>query len=212
MFDYSDMPSLISPSLSECDTATPPPHSSHNLSNGDSLESPLPNPLVGIVPEDINAFNFALHEEKFRSLLYGRDDWGVPMGSPALASVLSLDETEDQRDLEILFRPFASLIHSDLHRTLINWLDRHSCTKDGGFEAGLATGLRKVTSHGNSKLRKHAAVALTNLHCLGRFHAGDAGGCRITWGELIKLDDCTCQHVTIGALHFARRITGIQFN
>ena len=74
--------------------------------------------------------------------------------------------------------------------------------KDGEFEAGLADGLRKVMSHGNSKLRKPDLEALANLHCLDRYRAGDTGVCRITWGELIKIDDGTCQHVAIGALHF----------
>ena len=37
---------------------------------------------------------------------------------------------------------------------------------------------------------------------MGRFHAGDTGICRITRGDIIKLDDCRCHSVTIGHLRF----------
>ena len=196
------MPELSPALIPTCDTPSTSPCSPDNKSKGEDSCSPLPNPLVGIVPGDINAFNFTLPGGKFRSLLFGRGDWLVHMESPANASAPSLGKIEDQRDLEILPRPFLTLIHPDLHCTLINWLDHHTCMQDGGFEAGLAAGLRKVMSHGNSKLRKLASESLANLHCRDRYHAGDTGVCRITWGELIKLGDCICQHLTIGAPHF----------
>ena len=210
-FDFADTPSLTPSSTSTClssDLLRQP----LVVTEERTPDSPSPNPFVGITPDDINEFNFTLPGNKFRSLLFGRDDWLAPMDKPALNLIPSFDQIEDQRDSEILFKPFTSLIHVDLHCTLINWLDHSSCMKDGAFEAGLATGLRKVMSHGNSKLRKHASEALANLHCLDRYHAGDAGVCRITWGELIKLDDCTCQHVSIGPSIFAQSIMGIQSN
>ena len=124
------------------------------------------------------------------------------MEVPSAAAIPSLDQIEEQRDLEFLFKPYMSPIRDDLHCPITKWIDHRSCIQDGGFEAALAMGLRRVTSRGNSELRKLASEALANLHCLGRFHAGDAGVCRITWGDLIKLDDCACQNVTIGQLHF----------
>ena len=70
------------------------------------------------------------------------------------------------------------------------------------FEAVLAEGLCNVMAHGNSHMRRLAASSLSKLRFLGRFHAGADGVCRINWGPTIQLDDCTCQQLAIGNLHF----------
>ena len=70
--------------------------------------------------------------------------------------------------------------------------------QDGGFEGALASGLKNVLVHGNSVLRHHASASLANLQCLDRFHSGDGAVSRIWWGDVIKLDDCPCQQVSIG--------------
>ena len=90
-------------------------------------------------------------------------------------------------------------------------MGRRAGVKDGGFEPTLALGMRKVMVQGNSHLRKLSYEALANLHCAGRFHDWDIGIFRITMGGgLAKLDDCRCQHVAIGSVHFLRLITVAQ--
>ena len=96
------------------------------------------------------------------------------MDRPAVNFTHSPDQFENQKDLGILFRPYDALINSDLHCTLINWLDYNTCMKDGGFEDGLACALRNVMSHGNSHLRMYDSEALANLQCLDRYRAGDS--------------------------------------
>ena len=114
----------------------------------------------------------------------------------------SSDQIDDQRDSEHLFQPYATLIRTDLHCPIINWLDRHMSIRDGGFEPKWALGVRMVMTRGNSKVRKLASEALANLHSLGLFRDGDAWVRRIAWGDLLKLGDCAFQHVAIGQLHF----------
>ena len=44
---------------------------------------------------------------------------------------------------------------------------------------------------------------LSQLKCLGRFHAGEGGVCRIAWGASVRLGDCVCPAISIGALQFS---------
>ena len=163
---------------------------------------PASNPFIGFAPEDVRYFDFTRSAGKLRSMIYGRDDWLAPKDNAASTSIPSFDQIEDQKDLALLFAPYAPLIPVELHGPVINRLGRHDGMVDGGSAPMLATGLRRVVPHGKSKLRKLASEALAHRHCLDRFHAGDTGICRITWCDMIKLDDCSCQSVTIGHLHF----------
>ena len=97
---------------------------------------------------------------------------------------------------------YAHLINPVLHCNLINWLDLASPSPEGGFEEALAIGLKNIPTHGNSQLRQAAAESLAHLTCLDRFHAGDGGARRIWRGKPTQLDDCACQQVSIGKLHF----------
>ena len=51
-------------------------------------------------------------------------------------------------------------------------------------------------------MRKPESSTLPCVHSPDRFHAGDGGACRIIWASSVQPDDCVCQQLTIGALHF----------
>ena len=114
-------------------------------------------------------------------MLFGRDDWLVAMPPPVPQLSAGLDAVGYIRDIEFPFAPYASLIDSQLHCVLVNWLDHHTAMQHGGFEAELALGLRNVLTRGNSSLRQYASTELANLQCLDRLHSGDGGVCRIWW-------------------------------
>ena len=160
------------------------------------------NPFAGHPPLGIIAFDFTLLEDELRSVLFGRDDWLVPMSPPTSHLSVELGNIDDTRGVEFLFAPYASSIDSSLHCALANWVDYHLAMHDGGFEGALALGLRNILVHGHSTLRQPASTALANMRCIGRFHSGDGGARRIWWGDTAQLDDCACQQVSVGPLHF----------
>ena len=161
-----------------------------------------PNMYAGIIPGDISKFDFTLLEENLRDILFGKDEWLTESPIETRNLKVELDSIEDQLDLKNLFTPYAPMVDRALHCPLLNWLGRNMAMHDGGFEPALAQELTNIMSSGNSHLRKLASESLANLRCLDRFHAGEGGICRIWWGSSIALDDCTCQPVTIGPLHF----------
>ena len=166
-------------------------------------DSPIPtNPFIGTPPADINSFNFTLLEDDFRTLLYGQDDWLIPPSESTSLLVTEVDNRGISQEVDRLFESYAPLLDPSLYCVLLNWINLRTFNTNSDFEAELAAGLKNVMVHGNSFLRLQANKALANLQCLDRFHAGDGGVCRIWWGDSIKLDDCLCQPVSIGKLHF----------
>ena len=161
-----------------------------------------PNYLAGVLPLEIGESDFAELEEGARSALYGRGDWLVGHPLPDNRFSLELDKVDITKAIEGQFMEYAPLINPALRCNLINWLDLVSTSPEGGFGEALAMGLKNIPTHGNSCLRQAAAESLAHLTCLDRFHDGDGGVCRIWVGTPIQLDDCTCQQVSIGKLHF----------
>lgn len=92
-------------------------------------------------------------------MIYGRDDWLAPMDIATSASIPSIGQIEERRDLEIMFAPYAPLIPAELNFPIINRMGKQNGMRDGGLEPMIATGLRWVIAHGHSKLRKLASSA-----------------------------------------------------
>ena len=206
--DYRNFGQIIPPppGLKEMthDATFPETDSYPTLIVGDSHEGTNPmNPWVGTYPADIDSFDFAAAEEQLRALLFPKDTW-LPCIDPTSTPlrVEGAPGQTHQRVLE-LAQPFLNEINEELHASLLNWVRNHLPQGEPEFEEALATGLRNITTHGNSRLRSLASSALAHLKCLDRFHAGDAGVCRITWGGVVALDDCKCQLLSIGPLQFS---------
>ena len=158
---------------------------------------------MGRYPEDLDSFDFAAAEEDLRALLFGRDDWLVsihPIHAP-----LNVENVPGDTHLRVceLATPYLTEIPVDLHATWLNWAHVHLSTGETDFEEVLEAGLRNILSHGNARFRHLASSALAHLKVLDRFHSGEGGVCRITWGASMRLDDCTCQTISIGALQFS---------
>ena len=160
------------------------------------------NPGVGIYPADIDQFDFTLNEDNCRDLLYGRDSWLVPQDETYGLVEVDTDEVFDQNKVMRFAQNQMEGVPTELQTPLLNWVALGNPTSECEFEEHLATGLRNIVAHGNSKLRNQALEILGRRKNLDRFHAGDGGVCRITWGPTSPLDDCVCQTLWIGPLHF----------
>ena len=153
-------------------------------------------------PADIAFFDFTLPEGNLRSMIFGRDDWVIPPHE-SQQPIPSKGETErDHSLIDSLVRPYIDAINPDLHCALLNWLGRRIQDDQGNFEALLAEGIRNLMAYGDSHLRRLSSDSLLKLKCMGRFHVGAAGVCRIVWGPIIGLGDCPSQELAIGNLHF----------
>ena len=161
------------------------------------------NTWVGVYPEDLDSFDCTAAEESLRSLLYGGDGWLDPL--PSVEASLVIDDVPDsahQRVVE-LAAPYLGEIPTDLHDSLLNWIHFHLPQDETTFEETLAAGLRNILVYGSANFRSLASQSLAHLQCLDKFRTGDGGVCRITWGSVVRLDDCQCQTLSIGALQFS---------
>ena len=129
----------------------------------DDVLTDSPNFLAGILPPDIESFDFAELEDGLRAVLYGRGDWLVELPPSDVPLSAELGQIEDSRDIELMFTPYAPLINPALHCTLVNWLDHCTVMLDGGFVEALAQGLKNILVHGNSLLRQAASESLPRL-------------------------------------------------
>ena len=158
--------------------------------------------MIGVGPADIAFFDFTQPEESMRNMLFGRDDWVIPAEEHGAPIHVDGGNARDYSEIDALGCPYLDSIHPDLHCALLNWLGRRIGDHNAHFEALLDEGLRNIMAHGSSHLRRMASDTLLKLQCLDRFHAGDAGICRIVLGQVIQLDDCASQDLAIGNLHF----------
>ena len=130
------------------------------------------NPWVVRYPHGVDLFDFTQPEEHLRGrCLVVMTGW-YPKRGPSQQTVEGLECTTDSAHIEDLVRPYLEFIEEDLHCTLVNWLDRHTEKPVQDFEALSAEGLRNVMAHGNSYMRRLASPSLSQMRCLGRFHAG----------------------------------------
>ena len=158
--------------------------------------------MVGVYHKDIGLFDFTQREEQFRRILVGRDDCVSPQYGASQRLAATFGQIEDISHLGKLVHPYLESTKPGLHCALVNWHDHRIETEWGDCDALLADGLRNVTAHGNVNMRRLASAYLSSLRCLGRFHDGDAGLCRIIWGSIMSLGDCAGQQLAIGNLHF----------
>ena len=178
----------------------PPSKGSENETVIDPCEEV--NPWVGEYPLDINQYDFTLQEDECRALLFGRDTWLVPQEQHTAHVLAETDERVDHTRIKELAAHHIKGLPWELHTPLLNWIALDDPKQNCEFEASLACGLRNVAAHGNSILRNKALETLSRMKNLDRYHAGDGGICRITWGKSAQLDDCVSQMLWIGPLHF----------
>ena len=94
-------------------------------------------------------------------------------------------------------------IPGDLHPSILNWMEAQTTGESTDVESLLSAALRNVHAHGNPRLRLLAPSTLAKFRSLDRFNAGSGCVCRITWGSVVHLDDCSCRTITTGGLHFS---------
>ena len=199
--DLTHPPVLDGPEKLTIDPIEEPMEEADGMTMSFTLDETM-NPWVGQYPADVNAIDFTLQEEECRALLYGRDTWLVPViDSPCTIEADFHTET-DRSFVTKKVTPYLMDIPADLHAPLLNWIVMSDPEQSEDFESTLAGGLRNIMAHGNSILRPMASDTLARFRCLDRFHAGEGGVCRITWGKSTTLDDCVCQMLCIGPLHF----------
>ena len=161
----------------------------------DSEEAPIPgltvetpdsshdiNTWVGVYPDDLDSFDCTAAEENLRNLLYGKGDWLNPL--PSIEATIVVDDIPDnthQRVVE-LASPYLGEIPTELHAALLNWIHFYLPQDETTFEETSAAGLRNILVYGSANFRPLASQSLAHLQCLGKFHTGDGGVCRITWG------------------------------
>ena len=161
------------------------------------------NSFIGSYPPELDYDDLTLPEDNLRTMMFGADFWFMtepPDFSPLDApdDVLSFN-----RAVGRFLGPNLMGVPSDLHSPLLNWIDAHCAITTSEVEPLLASSIRNILARGSSNLRQLSAATLAKFRSLDRFHAGDGGICRITWGPTIQLDDWSRQTIAIGELHFS---------
>ena len=116
---------------------------------------------TGVYPEDIDKFDFALQEEECRALLYGRDDWFVPIDNSPVSIEVPVGTQIDRSKIETQAAPYLLNIPPELHPPLLNWIDKLNPGLQEDSECALAEGLRNLLAQGTSRLRAVSSDTLT---------------------------------------------------